>query len=153
MKKAFSIFMIAASAVLMFSCKGDPFGYLPPDSSPSLVYRGDVSYSEGDNTYITTNNLVEVSLQKDTLYIFKLYGAAFNEQMKPVDMKITGVSYWQEGPNSFFKADGIVPTVGSSKRPEFTVRNLDANIYKGILILSMKCGEYDVTFSGVQVLE
>lgn len=152
MKKTLFMLVLAALSVAMCSCKGDPFDYLPPDSSPSLVYRGDLSSSDG-NTFYSQNSLVEVSLLRDTLYVFTMHDMAFTEQSKPVNLKISGVCYWQDGANSFFTADGIVPTAGSSKRPEYTVRNLDANIYKGILSLNMKCGEFDVTFSGTQVLE
>ena len=152
MKKTLLILAMAAAAVVMSSCKGDPFGYLPPNSSPSLVYRGETSATDG-NMFHSMTGLVEVSLQKDTLYIFTFHDVAFTEQMEPMDLKITGISYWQDGLNSFFIADGIVPTVGSSKRPEYTVKNLDANIYKGMLTLNMKCGVYDVSFSGPQVLE
>jgi len=154
MRKTFSIMAIAA-AVLLSACRGDNFGYLPPSDALSVVYRGQTMSMSPEGFYTMENSILEISLpvNRDTLYNLVFHKVKFYEQMQPVNLKIAGVKYSRDGEISSFTADGIVPTIGSEKHPEYTVRNLYGEVYQGAATFNMKCGDIDVSYSGIQVTE
>ena len=142
-------------AIFMFSCKGDNFSYLPggDDNYPSLFYEGQTATNTPDGLFYTIENITEVTLYRDTLYSFILHNVKFNEEMSPVTLKIRGINSTHEGSNFFFTAEEIVPLIGSTAHKEYTVTDLEANIYNGIMTFSMNCGDNTVDFYGTQVTE
>lgn len=154
MRRTFSIIAMAA-VVLLCACEGDNFSYLPPSSGLSLVYRGDLGATSPADFYMQDNSLLEISLpvNRDTLYTFIFHKAKFSEFMPPVNLKISGIKYRLDGETSVFAADGVVPTVNSVKHPEYTVTGLNGTVYNGMASINMKCGDVDVSYSGIQVTE
>ena len=141
------IFAILAAALLIASCGSDskddnnslPVGTTNYKGTMTVVFQGQV---------VLTVNYDQKKGQASILF----NQVKFVPQM-PVTLDITvpGVTATVSGEKVNLSAEGVEPTVGGVPYEDYLVTGLNGSIYKGVLDISLKFGNFPTKFNGTLI--
>jgi len=174
MKKTNLFIGVAVTAALLFgSCgnkcdKTDPTSNCyeqPCDSTdptsdcyvnPKIedgTYVGHLSVDQNDGTFFELDSVsVSTKINDDNTMDFTLLKVKFSPMMPvTLDMTVAGVTTAQGENCLILSGDDIVPTaMAGTPFPTYTITNLAGTLYSDKFEVSMKCGNYPLTYSGTK---
>ena len=160
------IFAILAAALLIASCGSDskddnnslPVGTTNYKGTMTVVFQGQdvptenvvltVNYDQKKGNVVLTVNYDQKKGQASILF----NQVKFVPQM-PVTLDITvpGVTATVSGEKVNLSAEGVEPAVGGVPYEDYLVTGLNGSIYKGVLDISLKFGNFPTKFNGTLI--
>jgi hypothetical protein len=156
--KNLKMLFLATMALCFVACdKDDP----DPVEIPDGAYIGTLSVDQNDGTFYTQENVVvDFEILPDNTATVVMKQVKFSSRMPIVlNMQIAGIL--AEKPLADISSiqslglsgNNIVPTSDGTPYDRYTITHLTGNVTLGSFQISMKCGDYPLTFSGLKILE
>lgn len=124
----------------------------PPPSQSTYLGVLTVDQNDGE-TYKRQNVEVKYVIDADAdgskldIYMYKV---KFAEAMPmELDMTIPAVDFSVTGDRIELSGEGIIPLAMGGQFPAYTITDLSGKIENDIMTLSMMCGEYPLSYTGV----
>ena len=139
------IFAILAAALLIASCGSDS-----KDDNNSLPV-GTTNYKGTMTVVFQGQDTVNYDQKKGQASIL-FNQVKFVPQMPiTLDITIPGVTATVSGEKVNLSAEGVEPTVGGVPYENYLVTGLNGSIYKGVLDISLKFGNFPTKFNGTLI--
>lgn len=147
------IFAILAAALLIASCGSDS-----KDDNNSLPvgttsYKGTMTVVFQGQNVPTENVVLTVNYDQKKGQASILFNQVKFVPQMPVTLDITvpGVTATVSGEKVNLSAEGVEPTVGGVPYEDYLVTGLNGSIYKGVLDISLKFGNFPTKFNGTLI--
>ena len=124
-----------------------------PEQQPVLEktsYVGTLMVDQNNSTtYVQDSVTIDCTPSEDKGLVITFNQVSFSERMPvKLDMDIPNVEYSEADGKITLSGNNIVPLAMGGEFAKYTITNLTGNIAEGTISLSMKCGDYPLTFSG-----
>lgn len=122
------------------------------------TFLGELSVDQTDGTFFRQQEVqVRYEMNTDatpvTMNIY-MYRVQFAEAMPvKLDMTIPAVGFTVVGDAIELSGDGIVPLAMGGEFPQYTITDLQGRIENGRMTLSMTCGKYPLSYTGIAMYE
>ncbi len=148
--------ILCAACVALCAAACDKDDDVENNESVDKCYVGELSVDQNDGTTFKQQNVkVEYEIDTDDAPLkmtICMYEVKFAEGMPiKLDMTIPAVDCTVSGGRIDISGDGIVPLAMGGEFPAYTITDLSGTIENGTMKLSMTCGVFPLSYTGVAV--
>lgn len=153
--KTFKIVLLTVITFLSFAaCDNDEPKNEPAEQeteTKTATYIGLLSVDQNDGTFYEQKNTeITTEITENNTLNFTMLKVKFSERMPiTLDMTVSGIGVEKTENGLILSGNNIIPNAMGGEFPNYTMTNIIGTITDEKFEISMMCGTYPLTFSGV----